>query len=221
MDYNTLIIAPFQELMGGVISFIPTVFVALAILIVGWLATKMITKLFVTFLRAIEFDKVSDKIGFTNMLRKGSMKDKPSTLIGCLLYWVFMVSVLILTVKALGVPVATGFLDKIFVYIPQVIVATLVLTIGMLVARVISTIVYITAKNTDMPVPETLRQLTKLTIVVYVAIVYLREIGFAGIFEGENHSIFMTGLVFALALAFGLAGKDIASRYLHVLDKKD
>jgi hypothetical protein len=207
--------------MSGVIAFIPTLFVALAILIIGWVATKMITKLFVTFLRAIEFDKVSDKIGFSNLLKKGAMKEKPSTLMGCLLYWVFMVSVLILTVKALGLPVASGFLDKIFVYIPQVIVATLVLTIGMLVARVISTIVYITAKNTDMPVPETLRQLTKVAIVLYVAIVYLREIGFASIFEGANYPIFMTGLVFALSLAFGLAGKDIAARYLHILDKKD
>jgi len=87
------------------------------------------------------------------------------------------------------------------------------------VAKVISSLVYVTAKNTDMPIPDTLKEVTKIAIVAYVAIIYLKEIGFVALFSGAHYTIFIGGIVFAMALAFGLAGKDVASRYLDVLKK--
>jgi hypothetical protein len=63
--------------------------------------------------------------------------------------------------------------------------------------------------------------LSKLAIVVYVSIIYLKEIGFVALFSGATYSVFMTGIVFALALAFGLAGKDVAAKYLTLLKREE
>ncbi|MCA9404359.1 MAG: hypothetical protein KC897_11295, partial [Candidatus Omnitrophica bacterium] len=109
--------------------------------------------------------------------------------------------------------------DRLLAYIPNVITGVVVLIFGMLLAKFVATIIYIAAKNTDMPIPLTLAKLSKLAIIIYVSIIYLTEIGFVGLFSGANYSIFLTGIVFALALAFGLAGKDVAAKYLGVLDK--
>ena len=97
----------------------------------------------------------------------------------------------------------------------------MVLIFGMLLAKFVATIVYVTAKSTDMPIPATLARLSKYAIVVFVTILYLKEIGFVDLFVGANYTIFMAGVIFSLALAFGLAGKDIASKYLGVLERKD
>lgn len=219
MRYETLILNPLREMFVGVVDFIPTLFMALAILIIGWVVSRMITKLFVQLLRAIKFDKLVGDLGLGNVLKTGGVKEKPSTLIGCITYWVLMVMVLMMTIKAFGVTIASDFLDKIFVYIPSVVIGALTLIVGMLVAKVISGVVYVTAKNTDMPIPETLRELTKFAIVAYVTIIYLTEIGFLALFTGAHYTIFMGGIVLALALAFGLAGRDVASKYLEFLKK--
>ncbi|HLF17922.1 MAG TPA: hypothetical protein VI749_03395 [Candidatus Omnitrophota bacterium] len=220
MQYDTLILTPFREMMATVFSFIPTLLFALGILIVGTFLAHAVEHLIVRVFKQIEFDTVSDKMGLTKALHKGGLRRSPSSVIGCLSYWVLMVTVLISSVKALGITVASGLIDKILAYIPSVITGAVALMIGMLIAKFVGTLVYITAKNTDMPAPATLARVSKWAIVIYVSIIYLKEIGFVDLFVGAHYTIFIAGVVFALALAFGLAGKDVASHYLNVIDRK-
>jgi len=219
MKFDTLITEPLIEMMVRVANFIPTLLIALGILIIGCMFAHGVQKLITRIFKSIEFDKVSDTMGLTKSLRQGGVHSTPSSVVGCLTYWVLMVMVLILTVKSLGLS-TSGLIDKLLAYIPSVIAGAVYLVIGMLLAKFVATIVYIVAKGTDMPIPKTIAKLTKLSIVVFVAIVYLKEIGFVSLFVGMNYTIFMAGLVFAVALAFGLAGKEVAAKYLHVFDKK-
>jgi len=212
---------PIKEIMMRVMNFVPTFVMALAILTVGYIAAKALTKLLVSFARTIGVDKVCDKMGLSKVLKHGGIKQKPSSLIGCLFYWTVMIGVLITTVKIVGLTMASVLLDKVLAYIPSIISGVFVLIVGMLLAKFVSVLVYVTAKNTDMPIPDTLAHLSKLAIVAYVAIMYLKEIGFVDVFSGASYSVFITGIVFALALSFGLAGKDVAAKYLDVLKKRE
>lgn len=217
--YDTLIVTPFRDMITQVISFIPTLSIGLGILIVGWLLSRGVRTLMMHVFTAIEFDKIADKLGVTKFLKTGGIKQTPGELFSCVTYCLLMIMVLIMTVKALGLTVASNLVDSMLAYVPSVISGLLILIIGMYLARFVSVIVYVTAKNTDMPVPATLSRITKLAIMVYVTILFLTEIGFVALFSGAHYSIFMTGIVFALALAFGLAGKDVASKYLDVFKK--
>jgi hypothetical protein len=220
MGYKTLFTEPIMETLHYIMGYLPKLTIALAVLIVGWVLAKLITKLFITFLRTIDFDKISGKMGLTKVLKTGGIIQKPSTLFGCMVYWVLMVAVLITHVQALGIDVASSLLASVLGYIPHVIVGGVVLVVGMLIAQLVSVIIYVIAKNTDMPIPETISKLSKWSIVFFVSILYLKEIGFVALFTGASYTIFMAGIVFAFALAFGLAGKDIAAKYLMVFSKK-
>ena len=221
MKLDILVFEPIYEMMIRVMNFIPTFVMALAILVVGYLVAKSITKLLVSFLRAIGVDKLCSKSGVHKVLKTGGITQKPSSLIGCLAYWTMMVGVLITTVKAFGLTMATTLLDTVLGYIPSIFSGVFVLIIGMLLAKFVSILVYVAAKNTDMPIPDVLSRLSKWAIMVYVTIMYLKEIGFGSLFEGTYHTIFFGGIIFAFALAFGLAGRDIASKYLDVFDRKN
>ena len=219
MRYDVLIIDPLREMLVRVASFIPTLFIAFFILIVGWGIVKVFTRLLTRVLHKIGFDTLTDTVGLTKFLRTGGIKHKTSDLIGCVAYTVLMVMVLIMSVKSLGLTVVTELIDTILGYIPSVISGVVTLIIGMVIARFVSAIVYIGAKGTDMPSPATLSRLSKLAIMAYVVIVFLKQIGFVALFVDTNFSVFTTGIIFALALAFGLAGKDVAARYLDVFKK--
>lgn len=220
MRYDALIVQPLSDMLAKVVGFIPTLFVAFGILIIGCILAHVIQKVFSRALKSMEFDKVSDKMGLTRVLKNGGIRQKPSDVIGCVVYYALMIMVLVLSVKALGLTLASALVDKVLAYIPSVISGLLVLIIGMYIARFVSALVYIAAKNTDMPIPATLSRLTKLAIMVYVAILFLKEIGLISLLVGHNYTIFIGGIVFALALAFGLAGKDVAKRYLDVFSEK-
>lgn len=220
MGYKTLFTEPIMDMVHHLFGYLPKLGTALLILIVGWILAKFITKIFITFLRTVDFDKLSSKMGLTKVLKTGGIAEKPSTLFGCIIYWVMMLGVLTAHLKALGIEVVSSMLDKVLGYIPSVISGVIVLIVGMLIARVVSVLIYIVAKNTDMPIPETLSKLSKWAIVAFVAVVYLKEIGFGIFFAGPTFSTVLTGVVFAIALSFGLAGKDIAAKYLDFLNKK-
>ena len=220
MNYEYLIFTPFTEMTGTVLGFIPTLLFALGVLIVGTFLAHAIEHVVARVFKQIEFDTVSEKMGLTKALHKGGIRRTPSSVIGCLTYWVLMVMVLVMSVKTLGITAASDLIDKILAYIPSVISGAVALIIGMLVAKFVGTVVYITAKNTDMPSPALLARVSKWAIVAYVSIIYLKEIGFVDLFVGAHYTIFIAGIVFALSLAFGLAGKEVAGHYLHAIDKK-
>ena len=220
MIYDTLIFDPLKEMLQRVAGFVPTLFIALGILIVGWVIVKMFSKFLTQILHKIGFDALTDSIGLTKFLKAGGIRRKPSDLLGCITYWVLMVIVLTMTVKSFGLVIVSNLIDKVIGYIPNVFSGVLVLIVGMLLARLVSVLVYVTAKNTDMPSPLILSRLTKFVIMAYVAIMFLKEIGFVALFTDGNFTVITYGIVFALSLAFGLAGRDIAARYLDVINLK-
>jgi hypothetical protein len=220
MTFDTLFLQPLWDMMGRMESFIPTLFVALVILIVGSLVAHVVHKLLNQLLKVISFDKIVTKLGLTAVLKNGGIDHKPSDLVSMLVYLVLMFVVTVMTIKAFGVTIASELIDTLIAYIPHVISGVVVLIVGMLLARFVSALVYLGAKNTDMPAPHVLSRLTKLAIMIYVTIIFLKEIGFVSLFDGVNYTIFIAGIIFALALSFGLAGKEVASHYLDVFDTK-
>src|SRR3989338_1239439 len=127
MELDFLMLEPIREIMMRVINFIPTFVTALAILGIGYIITKALTKMLVSFMRTIGVDKVCTKVGITKVLKKGGINDKPSSLIGCLFFWTMMVGLLITTVKVCGLTVATVLLDKVLAYIPSILSGVFVL----------------------------------------------------------------------------------------------
>jgi hypothetical protein len=220
MEYQTLIIDSLREVIMMVVSFVPTLVIAIALLIVGCLVASIIRKFMGEFFSLIKLDMIFDRLGITAALKNGGMTQKPSKIISNLIYVVFMFIVLMITVKAFGLEMALVMFDEMIVFIPTVITGIIVLIVGMLMAQFVSKLVYIAAKNTDMPSPHIVSRLAKLSILIYVGIMYLREIGFIGLFVGINYTILIGGIVLSLALAFGLAGKGIATRYLDCLGMK-
>lgn len=220
MSYDPLIIDPLREMMGKAFDFAPTLLMTLGIFLVGYLLAKVISQTLLRLFKTIHIDKITEQLGLSNIFKKGGIEHKASELLSLLVYWVLMVIVIIIAVKAFGLTMASVLLEKIFAYIPSVISGVVVLTLGLLLANIVSAVIYLVANNTDMPHPDVVGRLSKWAIVVFVTIAFLKEIGFDFLFTGTHLMIVVSGFVLALALAFGLAGKDIAARYLDILKPK-
>lgn len=220
MDWQTFIVEPTKEMLTRIANFIPILIGALVILIVGWIVAKIIKGLVNRILAVIRFDVIAEKAGVSNILSKGGIKFTARQMISGLAYWLVMIMVLVMVVNALGLTVASQLLEGLLAYIPKVIAAIFVLVLGMFLGNIVSGIIRTTASNANLPKPQMLGNISQWAIVIFAASISLIQLGIAPLLVASTFNILFGGICLALALAFGLGGKDIATKYLEDLRKR-
>jgi hypothetical protein len=220
MNWNELIADPIRQMLTKILAYLPILLGALIILIVGWIVAKIIRRGVDLLLKAIRFDVMANKTGITEVLRKGDLKFTASQVVSGLVYWLIIIMVLVMTVDALGLPKASDILSSVFAYVPKVIAALLVLVVAMFLASFVSGIVRAACGNANLPKPELIAGISQWAIIIFAATIAMEELGIAPLLVGTAFNIILGGVVLALALAFGLGGKDAAARYIEELKKK-
>lgn len=220
IEWNSLIVEPVSQMLTKLISYLPTLFGALIILTVGWLVAKTLRRMVNRGLESIQFNKLADKAGISDILRKGGLKTSANEVLSSLVYWLAIIMVLVMVVNALGLPQASNVLESLFAYIPNVIGALFVLVVGMFLANFVSGIIRTAAGNASLPRPEMLASVSRWAIIIFAGTISLRELGIATLLVTTTFNIILAGFCLALALAFGLGGKDAAARYLNEWQQK-
>jgi hypothetical protein len=148
------------------------------------------------------------------------LKTSAREVLSTLVYWLVIVMVLVVVVNALGLPQASNVLESLFGYIPNVIAALFVLVVGMFLANFVSGIVRTAAGNAGLSKPEILAGVSRWAIVIFAGTISLKELGIATLLVTTTFNIILGGVCLALALAFGLGGKEAAARYLEELKRE-
>jgi len=220
IKWDNLIVDPIREMLTRIMAYIPVLLGALVILIVGWIVAKAIKRIVDWLLKVVRFDTLADKAGISGILRKGDLKISAREVVSSIVYWLIIIMVLVMAVDALGLPKGSDVLAGLFAYVPKVIAALLVLVVAMFLASFVSGIVRIAAGNAKLPKPELLAGICRWAIIIFAVTISLAQLGIAPLLVTATFNIILGGVCLALALAFGLGGKDAAARYLEELKEK-
>jgi hypothetical protein len=220
VEWNNSVVDPVRLMTAKILAYLPVLFGALVILIVGWLVAKGIRQLVDWLLKTVRFDILADKTGISEILRKGDLKISAREVLSGLVYWLIIIMVLVMTVDALGLPKASDILASLFAYVPNVIAALLVLVVAMFLASFVSGIVRTAAGNANLPKPQVFAGISRWAIIIFAITISLEQLGIASLLVTTTFNIILGGVVLALALAFGLGGKDAAAKYLDDLMKR-
>ena len=214
MELTTVVTGAWNAFATKITAFLPALIGAIVIFVAGWIIARLVRLAVVKLLKLVRFDKATEKTGVQEFLKKGEIVKAPSEIIGSLVYWFIMILVIIASLDALGLPIISELLDKIFVYIPNVVAAIIVLVLGLLLGNLLSAVVRTAASNAGLKNTDGLGQLSLYAIVFFSGAIALIQLGI-----GEEVVQAAFGLVFgaaalALALAFGLGGREMAAEYL-------
>jgi len=219
MTFYTLIVDPVREMLVKVASFVPTLVGVLAILIVGPIIGGLLSRAVHRLLKELKFDKIADQTGLSQIFHKGGMKYSASEGLSHLIYWVFVVIFVMVTVKTMGLTIVSDSVDKLFVYIPHVLSAVVIVILGIILAKVISSLIHFAVTYMDLPNPKMLKRVARWAIVVYASVIALDELGLGFLLMGPNFQMVFGALIFAFALAYGLGGKEAAAKHLEKYTK--
>ena len=194
------------------IAFLPNVIIAVIIFGLGWAAGSILGRAVTHLINVMRIDVALHKAGFDKLSEKAGIRVSVAGFLGGIIKWLVVVAFTIASAEILGLTQVTQLLRDILVYIPQVMVAAIVLVIAMLVGDFVARLIDHSTRGIGMK-GHFAAQVAKWSIVivggVFPALTQLR------IAQGLVEVLF-TGVVFsmslALGLAFGLGGRDAAAK---------
>jgi hypothetical protein len=196
-------------------AFLPKLLGAVVILIAGWLISKLLLFVVVRGLKGIKFNAVTENAGLDEFLKRGGVRKSAIDVLGLMVYWLAILMTLLTATNSLGLTVLSELLARVTQFAPNVIVAVLILTIGLYFARFVADAVTAYSRNVGLADADLVGNLTRYAITAFVVIVALSQVNIAG----RILEILFAGVVFAVALAFGLGGQKWAADKLDKLDK--
>jgi hypothetical protein len=166
------------------------------------------------------FDRFAERVGVTGALRRGGVSGLPSNVLAIVLSWSVFGLFVLLGIGALNIDYARDLLSRAFVYLPQVLIAAAVLVLGLMAADFLRRSVLIAAVNAGLPSARLLAALVHAFLVVLFSVMALEHLGVGRQVILISFTIVLGGVVLALALAFGLAGRELAGQALERLVRR-
>jgi small-conductance mechanosensitive channel len=165
-------------------------------------------------LRAIRFDELAQKSGLADFLAKMGTGTDPAGVVAGLVKWLVRIVVLLVAFDVLGLPAVSDVMRQLLLWLPNLVVAIFVLFIGGIAARALGNIVRGATAESGFSNPETLANVTRTTVWAFAIVVAINQLGIATNLINTLFTGFVGALAVALGLAFGLGGRDLASRTL-------
>lgn len=220
-DQFNLFIESSQQFLNEIAAALPRILGAILILIIGWIIAKLVKKGLVKLLKLVKLNYLTEKSGIDKFLKEGGVKVTAIDIIGTLFYWILMLIVILATLNSLNLTAAAVLFNEILIYIPNIIVAIVILIIGIYLARMVAQIIKTSLKGMQDKTSDLISQVTFITIIVLTIFVTLGQLNIAQEIVTSAFQIIFGAICLALALAFGLGGREKAAEILNDLIKKN
>ncbi|MBI1283559.1 MAG: hypothetical protein GC183_04380 [Thiobacillus sp.] len=201
-------------------GFVPQLLAALVLLFVGWLFANLIRTGVMKLLDLLHFDSLAEKTGIEAFLKQGNLDISLSRMLARLAYWVVIFIVIVTVSNSLGLQMVAELFNKVVFYIPNIIVAILVLVFGVLVARFINRMVFAYLNNMGVQGALTISTLSEYATIIFVVFVALEQLQIGTNLLTAAFQIGFGAIGLAFALAFGLGGREWAAGVIRKLTEK-
>ncbi|HZC23030.1 MAG TPA: hypothetical protein VE866_06805 [Candidatus Binatia bacterium] len=212
-----------HDLARGFAHYLPRLIVMLVFALLGWLIAYVVKVILRSILRLIQFDRISENTGASQLLTSAALP--PATeMLSRFVFWLTWLGFILLGVSVLGILGLQEEIAKFFIFLPRLFAAVLILFFGLLAAGFFARAALLAAVNANMPSPRLLGLAIRSIMIVFVLSIVFEELGMAEQTMLVAFAIAFGALMFGLAIAFGLGGKDLAQRFLEekfVRNKKE
>jgi flagellar biosynthesis protein FliQ len=214
MDRFDPIIEPLRVFLAQIGDLLPRLALAVIILIAGWILAKAVRFAIARGLRAVNFHVVTERAGIDAFLHDGGIHGDFTDIVAVVFYWIVILAALVMGFNLLGLSYITDLLSEVLRFVPKVLVALLILAFGAYFARFVGNAVAAYCRNIHLQDADLMGGIARYAILVFVILVALDQVNIGGDIVRQTFLILLAGVVFAVALAFGLGGREWAADLL-------
>ncbi|MBC7704049.1 MAG: hypothetical protein H7274_08950 [Rhodoferax sp.] len=224
MQNIDVMLEPLRALLQQVGAFMPRLALAVGVLVVGWLLAKAFRFSVVKALRALNFHVLSERAGIDGFLQQGGTEKDTTELFGWMAYALVILASLIVAFNSLGLTQVTDLLGRVLLFVPRLLVALMVVVFGSYFARFSGNAVQSYCRAAEISDGELLGRFMQYGIMAFVVLLAVDHLDIGGGLIQRTFLILLSGIVVALALSFGLGGRDRAAALIErwfPLDRSD
>lgn len=219
-SWTEVTVNSFQSIWGGFIHFLPNALGALVVFLIGWAIAVGLQKLFTQILKAIRIDPALEKIGAGKFFEKAGIKMNFSGWAGIFVKWFLIIVFLLAAADILNLTDVSVFLRSVLAYIPNVIVAVLILTVAFWLAHILRQIIQASISASNIKAAAFSGTVAYWSILIFGIFAALIQLGIAFALLQTLITGIIAMLALAGGLAFGLGGKDQAAQFLARLKRE-
>jgi len=190
---------------------IPKVIGFLVILLIGWMVASALSGIVAGVLRSVRFNDMAQRSGLSGFVHNMGVNTDPAGFVATTVKWFVRLIVLTVAFDALGLPAVSQVLQQLLLWIPNLIVALVVLVIGGLAANALASLVRGSTASSGLGNPDFLANVTRIAVMTFAIVIAVNQIGIATTLVNTLFMGFVGALALALGLSFGLGGRDTAS----------
>lgn len=216
INFTEAVYTSMVGLYESIMRALPDMLGAIVVVLIGLIVAPIIGGIVKKVVDITKVDSFAEKAGLFEVLKGYFKKPSISVFFGKIVKWFFIIAFVMAAADILNWHQVTSFLNDVMLYIPNVFIASVIMVIGLLAANFASEVVVRGIKGSNAPVnhPEALGKIAKYAVIIFATAATLIQLGIAK----SLIEILFAGIVFALALAFGLGGKEKATKLLDFLD---
>lgn len=200
--------------LNTLLSAIPRIIGFAVVLIVGWILSSLLAKAVRALLNAIRFNELARRSGFADFVLKMGVRDDSAGVIAGIVKWFIRLITLVVAFDTLGLPAVSNVLQQLLLWLPNLVVALVVLVIGGLAAKALSQLVRGSTAEAGFGNPDMLATVTRVAVWGFTIIVAVNQLGIATTLINTLLIGVVGAVSIAFGLAFGLGGRDRAAQWL-------
>jgi Conserved TM helix len=211
-----------QEIARGFAHLLPRVIVMLIIALIGWIIAYIAKWTLRSILRLAKFDKLSENAGASQLLSQAALPSF-TELLSRLIFWIAWLGFILAGISVLGIGGLQEHINGFLLFLPRLFVASFIVFFGLLAASFFSRAALLASVNANLASPRLVSVCVRTVIIVFVLSMVFEELGLAEQTMLLAFGIAFGAVMFGLALAFGIGGKDLARAFLErklVRDRK-
>jgi Conserved TM helix len=197
--------------MALLFSAIPKIIGFVLIIVAGWFIASLIERGLAALLRTIKFNELSERAGLSDFIRKMGVSTDAAGMIGLVVKWFVRLIALVVAFDALGLPAVSEVLRQLLLWLPNVVVALVVLVIGGLAARALGNVVRGAASEAGLSNANFLSKAAAVVVWAFAIVVAVNQLGIATELVNTLFMAIVGALALSLGLAFGLGGRETAA----------
>lgn len=208
------LLEPLGRFLQRAASVFPVLLAIIVVMVAGLVLAWLLDRFVARLLRLIRFDRVAERPHVSDALHRAGLVHPPSALIGQVVRWIVVVVTLVAALSILSTEATDSVVAAMVSYLPRLAAALLILVVGYAVATFLGRSVLLWAVNTRLRGARILVRLVQAVVWVFFLALALDNLGFGREVALVVLAILLGGAALAMALAYGMAGKELARESL-------
>jgi hypothetical protein len=212
--FRRIVSEPVERFFDKFLQFLPNLLTAVLILLFGLLAGWLTRLVLTRFFTVVKLDGFSERSGLKLMLSRGGLSVPLSALLARIIGGLVVFVFLLISLDSLELNIIRSLIEKLFGYLPNIFVAVVIVFLGGMAGNFLGRAALIASVNTGLRMSGLVSRFVKYLVYFLSITMAVEQLGIGKETVLLAFAILFSGIVLALAIAFGLGGQTVAREYL-------